>query len=225
MSKVRYGTPRYLFSFILNSSRQNIPNKQTVAVLILTPQTEKVYVGETLSATLVLDTPDKPVNMVEVKIIFPTDKMEVTSLSKIDSIISLWVEEPAYSNATGTITFSGGLPTPGFKGRAGKLLNITFKVKDAGEALINIEDAAVLANDGLGTDVLVGTQPAKLLLIEIMAGTEIGDIDGNDRIDLIGASILITNWGTPKNTRSDLNNDGKVNSKDISILFANWTRK
>lgn len=102
MSKVRYGTPRYLFSFILNPSRQNIPNKQTAAVLILTPQTEKVYVGETLSATLILDTPDKPVNMVEARIIFPTDKMEVTSLSKVGSIISLWAEEPAYSNATGT---------------------------------------------------------------------------------------------------------------------------
>ncbi|KKR17517.1 MAG: hypothetical protein UT44_C0008G0004 [Candidatus Levybacteria bacterium GW2011_GWA1_39_32] len=225
MSKVRYGTPRYLFSFILNPSRQNLPNKQTAAVLILTPQTEKVYVGETLSATLILDTPDKPVNMVEARIIFPTDKMEVISLSKVDSIINLWVEEPVYSNATGTITFSGGLPTPGFRGRTGKLLTITFKVKDAGEALINIENAAVLANDGLGTDVLVETQPAKLLLIKPLAGKEFGDIDGDGRIDLIDASILITNWGTPQNTRADLNNDGKVNSKDISILFANWTRK
>lgn len=83
MSKVRYGTPRYLFSFILNPSRQDISKKQTAAVLILTPQTEKVYVGETISATLVLDTPDNPVNMVEARIIFPTDKMEVTSLSKL----------------------------------------------------------------------------------------------------------------------------------------------
>ena len=225
MSKVKYGTPRYLFSFILNHSRQDITKEQIAAVLILTPQTGKVYVGETLRATLVLDIPDKPVNMVEARIIFPTDKMEVISLSKVDSIISLWVEEPAYSNTTGTITFSGGLPTPGFKGRAGELLTVTFKVKNAGEALINIENAAVLANDGLGTDVLIETRPAKLLLIEPLAGKEFGDIDGNGRIDLIDASILITNWGTPKNTRADLNNDGKVDSKDISILFANWTRK
>jgi len=75
---------------------------------MLTPQTEKVYVGETLSATLILDTPDKPVNVIGAKIAFPTDKMEVISLSKVDSIINLWVEEPAYSNATGTITFAGG---------------------------------------------------------------------------------------------------------------------
>ncbi len=225
ISKVRYGTPRYLFSFILNPSRQDISKKQTAAVLILTPQTEKIYVGETLSATLVLDTSGKPVNMVEVRIIFPADKMEVTSLSKVDSIISLWVDEPAYSNATGTITFSGGLPTPGFQGRAGKLLIVTFKVKDAGEALINIEDASVLANDGLGTDVLVETRPAKLLLIKPLVGKEFGDIDGNGKVDLIDVSITITNWGTPKNTRADLNNDGKVDKKDLSILFANWTRK
>ena len=192
---------------------------------MLTPQTEKVYVGETLSATLVLDTPDKPVNVIEARIVFPTDKMEVIGLSKVDSIISLWVDEPAYSNATGTITFSGGLPTPGFKGSTGKLLTVTFKVKGAGEALLNIENAAVLANDGLGTDVLVETRSAKLLLIKSLAGKEFGDIDGDGRIDLIDVSILIANWGTPKNTRADLNSDGKVNNKDLSILFANWTRK
>ena len=192
---------------------------------MLTPQTEKVYVGETLSVTLVLDTPDKPVNMVEARIIFPTDKMEVTSLSKVDSIITLWVDELTYSNATGTITFSGGLPTPGFRGRAGKLLTVTFKVKDAGEALINIENAAVLANDGLGTDVLVETRPVKLLLIKSPVEKEVGDIDENDKVDLIDVSILITNWGTPKNERADLNNDGKVDKKDLSILFAHWTRR
>lgn len=225
ISKVRYGTPRYLFSFILNPSLQNPLEKQTAAVLVLTPQTEKVYVGETLSVTLILDTLDKPVNMIEARIVFPTDKMEVINLSKVDSIINLWVEEPTYSNATGTIAFAGGLPTPGFRGRAGKLLTITFKVKDAGEALINIENAAVLANDGLGTDVLVETRPVKLLLIKPLVGKEFGDIDGDGRVDLIDISILITNWGTPKNARADLNNDGKVNNKDISILLTYWTRK
>lgn len=137
----------------------------------------------------------------------------------------MWVDEPTYSNATGTITFSGGLPTPGFQDRDGNLLTITFKAKDAGEALINIETAAILANDGLGTDVLVKTQPAKLLLIKPLTEKVVGDIDGNDKVDLIDASIIITNWGAPKNKRADLNNDGKVDKKDLSILFASWTRK
>jgi len=115
------------------------------------------------------------------------------------------------------------VPTPGFQSSAGKLITITFKAKDAGEALINIEDATVLANDGLGTDVLVKTQSTKLLLIKPLVGKEFGDIDGDGRVGLIDVSILITNWGTPKNMGADLNNDGKVNSKDISILLNYWT--
>jgi len=34
---------------------------------------------------------------------------------------------------------------------------------------------------------------------------------------------LLYNWGKPKNARPDLNNDGTVNYKDLSILLYYWT--
>ena len=40
-----------------------------------------------------------------------------------------------------------------------------------------------------------------------------------------GLDFTILRYGTLYGTRADLNNDSKVDSKDLSILFANWTRK
>jgi len=42
-------------------------------------------------------------------------------------------------------------------------------------------------------------------------------------INLVDFSILLYNWGIPKNPTVDLNNDGKVDLRDFSILLYYWT--
>ncbi len=51
------------------------------------------------------------------------------------------------------------------------------------------------------------------------------DFDKKDRntINFVDVSILLYNWGKPKNPRADLNGDGKVNYTDLSILLYYWT--
>lgn len=49
------------------------------------------------------------------------------------------------------------------------------------------------------------------------------DFSGDTRVNLIDFSILLFNWGTPKNTEIDLNQDGKVDITDFSILLFHWT--
>ncbi len=44
-----------------------------------------------------------------------------------------------------------------------------------------------------------------------------------DKVDFTDVSILLYNWGTPKNSRADLNGDGVVNYTDLSILLYCWT--
>jgi hypothetical protein len=44
-----------------------------------------------------------------------------------------------------------------------------------------------------------------------------------DRINFVDVSILLYNWGKPKNPKADLNGDGKVNYTDLSILLYYWT--
>lgn len=50
-----------------------------------------------------------------------------------------------------------------------------------------------------------------------------GDINGDKKVNLIDFSILLYNWGKPKNPAADLNNDGKVNLTDFSIMLYWWT--
>jgi len=49
------------------------------------------------------------------------------------------------------------------------------------------------------------------------------DINGDKKINLVDFSILLYNWGVPKNPAADLSCDGKVNLTDFSIMMYWWT--
>jgi|SRR3989344_2611857 len=210
-------TPQDSLSFKVT----NTPNseKLAAAILLLTPTTGQFYIGDTISIALLVNTLNQSINAVEGKITFPSDKLEVTGISKENSIISLWAEEPVPSS--NSIAFSGGLPSPGFIGTAGKVMIISFKVKSDGDAVIDIEDAQVLANDGFATNILSEIIPTNISLSK--PKSKIADINDNGKVDLVDVSILLNNWGTPKNKSTDLNGDGKVNAKDLSILLSKWS--
>ena len=59
---------------------------------------------------------------------------------------------------------------------------------------------------------------------EILPG-EIREVDMNtdNKVNLVDFSILLYNWGVPKNPAADLNSDGKVNLTDFSIMLYYWT--
>jgi len=86
---------------------------------------------------------------------FPADELEVVSVSKTNSIFSLWAQEPSFSNAGsyGNVRFEGIILNPGFSGD-GKLISVTFRVKSSGAADLTFSSGSVLANDGLGTNIL-----------------------------------------------------------------------
>ena len=48
-----------------------------------------------------------------------------------------------------------------------------------------------------------------------------GDINNDGVVDSIDLSILVLHWGTD-NTSADLNNDGTVDSLDLSKLVSKW---
>jgi hypothetical protein len=89
------------------------------------------------------------------KLTFPAEKLQVTSVSK-GSLFKYWTDEPAYSNSNGTVTFGGGLPTPGFKGSGRAILTVTFRARASGTATLTYSSGTVLANDGVGTNILTG---------------------------------------------------------------------
>jgi hypothetical protein len=150
MSYKQAQTKIFLLTFLLAFS--SYANAHAAKFFITNDITGK-QVGDIVHATVYIDTEQDVINDGAATITFPTDKVEVESLSTSGSIFNLWVEQPAFSNQDGTSTFNGGIPNPGYAGSKGKVLQVTMKVVGGGTDALAFTDSSVLANDGLGTDV------------------------------------------------------------------------
>lgn len=142
----------FIFLFLI------IPFFVGAATLYLMPQSQTVYQNDTFIAEVHLNTEDQEINVAQIELTFPKDLLEVVDLGKGNSILTLWISEPFYSNKNGLIQFQGGVPG-GFKGK-GFIGKIFFKAKNTGIAKIDFSaDSQVLLHDGKGT-------PAELSFLE-----------------------------------------------------------
>jgi hypothetical protein len=141
------------------------PYKTDAATLSISPSSSNVSVGNIITVKVYVNTLGKSINNGEATIQFPTDMLDVISVTKNSSIFSLWVEEPSFSNNTGIITFNGGIPNPGWTGSRGYITSITFKAKKQGVASILLSDGAVRENDGLGTNILTAKSGSTISII------------------------------------------------------------
>ncbi len=132
------------------------------ATLYLSPSSSSSSVGNIVTVKVLVDTQGRAINNSDGIIQFPADSLEVLSISKNQSIFSIWVEEPKFSNNEGTISYNGGIPNPGYTGANGEILTATFKVKKTGPASIVFSDSTVRENDGRGTDILSSKLPATI---------------------------------------------------------------
>lgn len=128
-----------------------LPFLAQAADLSLSPATGSVGIGETISVQVTLNPFSESVNAADGTISFDKNILSVENVSKDGSAFSLWTSDPTYSNAAGTVEFSGGSPA-GFTVQK-KIITIVFKGKAAGSAKISFAKGSVLAADGKGTDV------------------------------------------------------------------------
>ena len=135
-------------------------NTASAATLYFSPASGNQTAGNIMTVNVLVNSQGQAINSADTIITYPINYLEVVSISKSGSIFSLWVEEPTFSNGSGTINLSGGLPTPGYNGTAGKIIGITFRLKTAGTASLVFSSASVRANDGYGTNVLLSASPA-----------------------------------------------------------------
>lgn len=196
----------------------SISNSPSDAILYINYPAKEYFVGNSFDASLNVDA-QTSINAISATLSFPQEKLEIANISKDGSIIDLWPEEISFSNQTGTISFSGVILNPGFSGSNGKVIKITFRVKATGKAEIRCQKKEILANDGNGTELNAACENTVLSL-----ESRSFDLNSDGTISLSDFSVLIYNWGTPKNKKADLNNDGKVNLIDFSILAARYIR-
>jgi hypothetical protein len=134
------------------------------ATLSVSPGSGTYSVAQTFTVNVLVSSSDQPMNAAQGVVTFPKDLLEVTGVSKVGTKMSLWVQEPSFSNAAGTVRFEGIVLNPGYQGGAAKVLSISFKVKGAGSASVAFSSGTVLANDGKGTNILSGLGGAKFTL-------------------------------------------------------------
>ena len=125
----------------------------SAASLSLSPASGSYSSGDNVSVQVVVSSQDQPINAVSGTINFPTDKLQVVSLSKNSSIVNFWATEPTFSNISGKIHFEGVILSPGFQGKNGIVLTLYMKAKAEGNASLTFSAGSVFANDGQGTDV------------------------------------------------------------------------
>lgn len=120
-----------------------------------------VSVGGTVSIPLTVSSSES-LNAISANLSFPTDKLSLISVSKSPSVITLWAQEPVYSNANGTVSLEGIVPNPGYSGSGGRVATLVFAAKAEGTASVTFGTASVLANDGQGTNILTNASSGSI---------------------------------------------------------------
>src|SRR3989338_410193 len=149
-----------------------LPNSTLAATLGFSPSTLSRAVENTFSVSVYVSSTDQAINAVSGVVSFPPGMLEVVGISKTNSIMSFWVQEPSFSNANGTVNFEGIAFNPGFTGSRGTVLSITFRAKNSGQAPVSFSSGTVLANDGIGTNILTSIGSANFSITGASSQTE-----------------------------------------------------
>lgn len=143
-----------IFAFCILASQASASS----ASLYLSPSSGTYSVGNTFSVKVKVNSGEGAgINAADGTIVFNSAELSVVSLSKNDSVFSLWTTEPTFSNSMGNIVFGGG--TPGsFIGTSGTIITIKFKAKASSTTEVKFSSGSVLAADGKGTNILATMQ-------------------------------------------------------------------
>ncbi len=219
----------FIFSCLVLFSAQST----LAADLNLSPSSGSYKVGDTISVRIVLSSPGQSANAVSGSLIFSKDLLTLNSVSKSGSLISLWAQEPSYSNSSGTVDLEGIMLT-GYTGSSGNILTLSFKAKAVGSANVKFSSSSVLANDGQGTNILSGVGQANFSITKAEAkppvttpvveapavkekvapNIQIQELKKKENADL-STKFLITSTG--KKTKSEF----KVFIDDVAVSWNN----
>ncbi len=224
-------TVKYMFplvlSFVAILSASVISSEKSYVRLL--PSQTAVMQGERFSID-VYASAHVPVNAIDITINFSSDKVDIISVDKAQSVLTVWTQEPTIKGST--ITFGGGTFRRGFVGEH-LVATIKAEAKVNGVTEFLVSQAQLLAGDGKGTPLAVsgtGNESKKSFYIydqnedpgSISANLGINitaDIDGDGKVTLRDISAFMAAWSN-KTQVYDFNSDGKMNFVDFSIILA-----
>ncbi len=117
----------------------------------LSSSLKTVTAGGRTTVEVYASSPTQSLNAISGNVVFPSNLLQIVEISRGGSIIDFWTEEP---HAIGNrIKFEGIVLNPGYSGGHGSIFKITFEGRSEGNARVYLSDGAVLANDGLGSNI------------------------------------------------------------------------
>jgi len=141
------------------------------ASLYLQPSSKNLNVGDNLTITIYVESSDQSMNAASGRITWDNSILKYVSHSKSGSIFNFWVREPEIEG--NEFVFEGVVFNPGFKGKSGKILTINFKAIKPGEVKIDFISGMVLANDGMGTNILKAMHGGSYKVVQAQQREEI----------------------------------------------------
>jgi hypothetical protein len=172
-----------------------------------------------------------PVNAVDVTLRFDGDTVEVVSVDRGQSVLTIWTEDPIIE--ANKITLRGGTFRKGFLGEH-RLATVELRAKKTGKSNFSADSVILLAGDGRGTPVTVAksSESSASLYIydesqtpsDIAVDVQISivtDIDGDGTVGFNDLSAFMSAW-VSKQTAYDFNGDGKMSFRDFSIILSDY---
>ncbi len=123
------------------------------ASFVLSKPGAQISVSDLFTIIVKVNSTDEAINAVSGSITFSSDIIKINSISKSHSLVNLWTREPSITGRD-RVSFEGIILNPGYTGSGGNIFEITFEAKNSGSANISLSEGAILANDGMGTNIL-----------------------------------------------------------------------
>jgi len=115
----------------------------------------RIRVNDFVNADIMVDSEKQSMNLVHAVVHYPSDKLILNAINFDNSDFSLFLKEVDVEK--GTIIILAIQPFPGIKGIA-EVAHLEFKTLEEGDVDLTWgDDSVVLANDGLGTNILSDT--------------------------------------------------------------------
>jgi len=172
-----------------------------------------------------------PVNAVDITLRFDSRAVEVLGVDRGQSVITLWTENPIIEKDK--VVLRGGTYRRGFVGEH-KIASINLTAVQTGQSNFGVSDVILLAGDGTGKQVSVAEALDSKFSLYIydenttpesigvnVAISVITDIDGDGKVTIKDISMFMAAWHS-KDKIYDFTGDGKMTFRDFSVLLASF---
>ena len=201
--------------FLLASSLSLIRDPEEIC--LVSEDNRFVEVGENVTIQVVANA-DTAINVIGASITSSSELVAIESVSRENSIIDLWTQEPEILDDD-TLSFSGGIVSDnGFTGK-GTVLSFAVTPLKEGTATVNLEEVEMLAHDGTGMKVSCNNSPITLIIRPQKYPNP--DVNGDKMVNLFDFGIVSARLFMTYERSYDLNLDGKITISDIVVIIAN----